>query len=142
VHGFPEVLKKALFGAFVGGSWDVPPKVHSVVEDTHDLDRALGRDPVHQEMASPTAAPRNVERAKACHDLVPGPGARYTGTVGELANRLNQGVPIDARLSRTKILGAPFKDVGKIDFCGGAQPNAPSSLGHAALFGRSGDDLL
>ena len=131
---FPEMLKKALFGALVGGRWDVAPKVHSVVEDTHDFDRALRRDPVHQEMASPTAAPRNVERAKACHDLVPGPRVRYIGTVGKLANRLNKGIPIDARLSRAKILGAPFEDVGKVDFCGSAETNVPSSLGHEALY--------
>jgi hypothetical protein len=81
-------------------------------------------------MASATAAPRNVERAKACHDLVPGHGARNIGTVGKLANRLNKGVPIDARLSRAKILGGPFEDVGKVDFRGSAETNAPSPLDH------------
>jgi hypothetical protein len=39
----------------------VAPKVHSVVEDARDFDRAVRRGPVHQEMASTTAAPRNVE---------------------------------------------------------------------------------
>jgi hypothetical protein len=128
------MLKNALFGALVEGRWDVAPKVHSVVEYTYDFDRAIRRDPVHQEMASLTAAPRNVERAKARHDLVSGPGARYIWTAGKLANRLNKGVPIGARLARAKILGAPFEDVGKVDFCGSAETNAPSSLGHEALY--------
>ena len=106
------------------------PKVHSLVEDAHDFDRAVRRGPVHEEMASATAAPRNVERAKACYDLVPGLGARNIGTAGESTNRLNNGVPIDARMSRAKILGGPFEDVGKVDFRGGAEPNAPPPLDH------------
>lgn len=61
-----------LFGALVGGRWDVAPKVHSVVEDAHDFDRAVRRSPVHQEMASTTTPSRNKERAKACHDVVAG----------------------------------------------------------------------
>ena len=105
-------------------------KVHSVVEDARDFDRAVWRDPVHQKMAFATAAPRNVERAKACHDLVPGPGARNIGTVGKLANRLNEGIPIDPRLSRAKILCGPLEDVGKVDFRGRAETNAPSQFGH------------
>jgi hypothetical protein len=112
----------------------VAAKVRSVVEDAHDFDRAVGRSPVHQKMASATAAPRNVERAKACHDLVTGPGACNIGTVDKLANRLNKGVPIDARLSRAKILGGPFEDVGKVDFRRGAETNAPSRLGHDGLY--------
>jgi len=128
----------ALFGALAGGRWDVASKVHSVVEDAHDFDRAVRRSPVHQEMASATAAPRNVERAKACHDLVPGPGARYIGAAGKFANRLNKSVPIDARLSRAKILRSPFEDVGKVDFCGCAEANAPSPLGHECSIRRFG----
>ncbi|MGA7803661.1 hypothetical protein [Bradyrhizobium sp.] len=136
------MLQKALFDALVWNRWDVAPKVHSVVEAAHDFDRALRRDPVHQEMASPTAAPRNAERAKACHDLVAGLGARNIRTVGKFANRLNKGVPIDARLSRAKILRGPFEDVGKVDFRSSAETNAPSLLGHRGLFAGSGDELL
>ena len=106
------------------------PKVHSIVEDTHDFDRALRCDPVHQEMASATAAPRNVERAKTRHDLVSGLGACNIGTVSKIANRLNERVPIDPRLSRAKILGGPFEDVRKVEFCGSAETNAPSPLSH------------
>ena len=114
------------------------PKVHFVVEDAHDFDRAVGRSPVHQKMASATAAPRKVERAKACHDLVPGPGARYIGTVGKLANRPNKGVAIDARLSRAKILCGPLEDVGKVDFRGSAETNAPFPPGHDSSIRRFG----
>jgi len=128
----------ALFGALVGVRRDVASEIHSVVEDSHDFDRAVRRDPVHQEMAPPTATPRNVERAKAWHDLVPGLGARYIGTVSKFANRLNKGVPIDARLSRAKILSGPFEDVGKVDFRGSAETNAPSLVGHEASIRRFG----
>jgi hypothetical protein len=89
-------------------------------------------------MASSTAAPRNVERAKAYHDLVPSHGARDIGTVGKLTNRLNKGVPIDARLSRAKILRGPFEDVGKVDFRGSAETNAPSPLDHDGSIRRFG----
>lgn len=135
---FPAVLQKALFGALVGGRLDVAPKVHSVVEDAHDFDRAFRRDPVHQEMAPPTAAPRNVECAKAAHDLVPRLGARNIGTVGKLADHLKKGVPIDTRLSCAKILSGPFEDVGKVDFCSSAETNAPSPLGHEGSIRRFG----
>jgi hypothetical protein len=108
------------------------------MEDSHDFDRAVRRGPVHQEMASATTAPRNVERAKACHYLVPGPGARNIGTVSKLTDRPNKSVPIDARLSRAKILGSPFEDVGKVDFRGSAQTNAPSPLGHDSTIRRFG----
>jgi hypothetical protein len=73
---------------------------------------------------------RAMECAKACHDFVPGPGARNIGTGSKLANRLNKGVPIDARLSRAKFLGGPFEDVGEVDFRSSAETNAPSPLGH------------
>jgi hypothetical protein len=80
---------------------------------------------------TPTTTPsRKVERAKTCHDLVSGLGAYSVGTVGEFDNRLDERVPIDARLSRAKILSSPFKDIGKVDFCGTAETNAPSPLGH------------
>jgi hypothetical protein len=121
---------EALFGAFVGDRWNVALKVHSVVEDPHDFDRAVWRCPVHQEVTSAKAPSRNVERAKACHDLVPSLGAYDVGAVGELANRLNERVPIDARLSRAKILGRPFEDIGEVDFCGSTETNPPPPLSH------------
>jgi hypothetical protein len=46
---------------------DVAPKVHSVVADAHDFDRPVRRGPVHQEMASATAALRDVRSTDAAH---------------------------------------------------------------------------
>jgi hypothetical protein len=108
------------------------------VEDTHNFDRAVRRGPVHQERASAAAAPLNVDGAKACLDLVPGRGAHDVGTVGKLANRLNKGVSIDACLSRAKILGDPLEDIGKVNFRGSAETNAPSPLGHDGSIRRFG----
>jgi hypothetical protein len=108
----------------------VEPKVHSVVEDPHDFDRAVWRCPIHQEVTSATTPSRNVERAKTCDDLIPGLGTYDIGAVGEFTNRLNERVPIETRLSRAKILGSPFEDVGKVDFCDSAETNPPSALGH------------
>ncbi len=73
---------------------------------------------------------RNVERAKTRHDLVSGPGAYGIGTVGKFANRLNERVAIDARLSRAEILSGPFQDVRKVDFCSSAETDAPTLPGH------------
>ena len=120
----------ALFGFLSAGQWNVTLKVHSVVEDAYAFDRAVWHYPVHQEVASTTTLPRNVERPKTWYNLVSGLGARDIGTVGKFANRLNDGVAVDTRLSRAKILSGPFEDVGKVDFCGSAQTNAPSPLGH------------
>lgn len=81
------ILLGALFGALVGGKWNVPLKVHSVVEDAHDIDRASWGDAVHQEVPSTPTVSRNVQRAKTRHDLVSGFGAHNIGTAGEFANR-------------------------------------------------------
>lgn len=128
----------ALFGALVGGRWNMAPKVHPVVEDAHDFDRAVRRGPVHQEMASAAARPRNVECAKARHDLVPSARARNMGTFGKLANRRHKDVAIGARLSRAKVFSGPSDDVGKVDFRSSAETNAPSPLGHRGFIRRFG----
>jgi hypothetical protein len=110
-------------------------KVHSVVQDAHDFDRAVWRGPVHQEMASATTAPRNVDVAKARHDAW---SPATFGLVGELANRLNEGVLIDASLLRAKILGGSSEDVGKVDFRRSAETNAPSPIRHSGSIRRFG----
>jgi len=85
----------ALFGFLSAGQWNVTLKVHSVVEDAYDFDRAVWRYRVHQEVASTGTVPRNVERPKTRYDLVSRLGTRDIGTVGKFADRLNDGVPVD-----------------------------------------------
>ena len=82
--------------------------------------------------------PGDVEGAKAWHDLVPGSGASDLGTLGKFADRLKKRVPIDARLSYAEILGGPSENVGKVEFCGSAEANAPSPLGHERSIRRFG----
>ena len=108
-------------------------KIHSLVQDSYDFDRHSWSHPVHQEVTSATTLSRNVERAKTCNDLIPSLGACDIRTIGKLTNRLNERDPIVSRLSRAKILGSPFQDVGKVDFCGGAETNPPSALGHESI---------
>ena len=89
-------------------------------------------------MASTTTVPRNVERPKTRYDLVSCLGTRDIGTVGKFANRLNDGVAVDTRLSRAKILSGPFEDIRKVEFRGGAEPDTPFPLDHEGrLFGCS-----
>jgi len=95
-------------------------KVHSVVEDAYDLDRSLWCDSVHQEVTSATTVSRDVERAKTRHDLVSSFRARDIGAVGKFADRLDKRVSIGTRLPSAKILGCPFEDICKVEFCGGA----------------------
>ena len=98
---------------------------------TSDIQRAF-----HEEVTSTATVPRNVERSKTGHDLVAGLRARNIGTVGKLADRQNERVAINTRLSRAKILGGPFEDVGEVEFGGGAEADAPSLLGHAGSIRR------
>jgi hypothetical protein len=114
------ILHGTLFGALVWDKWNVTLKVHSVVEDAYDFDRTSLADPVHQEVASTTTVSRNMQCAKTRHDLVSSPRANNIGTVGEFANRLNDRVPIDTRLSRAEILSGPFEDIRKVEFCSSA----------------------
>jgi hypothetical protein len=108
----------------------VAPKIHAVVQDADDFDRAPCPDPVHQEVSSATAMARNVERAEACHDLVSGLETRNIGTGSKFANRLNNGVAVHSGLPRAKILSRPFQDICKIELCGSAETNPPSALDH------------
>jgi hypothetical protein len=78
------------------------------------FDRAVWRYSVHQEVASTTTLPRNVERPKTRYDLVSGLGAGDIGTVGKFADRLNHDVAVDTRLSRAKILSGPFEDIREV----------------------------
>jgi hypothetical protein len=75
-------------------------------------------------------------------DLVSGFGARNLRAIGEFANRLNQHVPINARLSRPEIVSGPFQNIRKVDFSGSTEADAPLLPGHTALFDCPGDDLL
>ena len=105
-------------------------KIHCVVQDADDFDRRLGRYPVHEEVTSATSVSRNVERAQTRHDLISGLGAHDVGTFGKLADRLNERVAINSRLSGAEILGGPFEDIGKIELRGGAETNTPRLPGH------------
>jgi hypothetical protein len=105
-------------------------KVHPVVQYSYDFDRCFWRHPVHQEVTSAPTVPRNVDRAKTWHDLISSFGARNIGTFCKFANRLNERVLIDTRLSRAKILSGPFDNIRKVEFCGSAEADAPSPLGH------------
>ena len=105
-------------------------KVHSVVQDSHDFDRGLWSHPVHQEVTAAPSVSCNMDRPKTWRDLISSLGARNIGAFGKFANRLNERLLIDTRLSRAKIFGGPFDDIRKVEFCGGAEANAPSQLGH------------
>jgi len=114
----------------VGGKWKVMLKVHSVVQDSHDFDRCFWGHPVHQEVTSASTVSCNVDRAETWRDLVSSLGARNIGTFGKFANRLNERLLIDTRLSCAKIFGGPFDDIREVEFCGGAEANAPFPLSH------------
>jgi hypothetical protein len=109
-------------------------KVHSIVQDAHDFDRAVWRPTVHQEVTSAATAPCDVQRAKTGQDLFAGLGARNIGTIGKLANGLNERVAIDARLPHAKTLSGPSDDVREVDLGGGAETDAPSPLGHRKVY--------
>jgi hypothetical protein len=114
--------ERALFG-------NVALNVHSVVEDAYDFDRASWSDSVHQEVAATTTVPRNMQRTKTPHDL-PGPGSHNIRTAGRFANRLNECVPIDTRLSGAKIFGRALENIRKVKFGSGTETDTPSPLGH------------
>lgn len=127
-----------LFATLVGGRWNVALKVHAVVQDTDDLDRPFGCNLVHQEVTSATSMSCDVERAKAPHDLVAGPGPRNVRTVQKIGDRPNECVPIGSRLSRAEILSGPFQDIRKIELRGCAETNAPFLPGHGTTIPKFG----
>jgi hypothetical protein len=70
--------RRAPFGFLSGGQWNVALKVHSVVEDAYDFDRAVWRYSIHQDLACTATLPRNVERPMTRYDLVSSLRARDT----------------------------------------------------------------
>jgi hypothetical protein len=81
------------------GQWNVALKVHSVVEDAYDFDRAVWGYSVYQEVSSTTTPPRNVERPKTRYDLVSGLGARVA-----ISNRRLVALVTRASLSSGRII--------------------------------------
>jgi hypothetical protein len=112
---------------------------HSIVQDTSDFDRSLCRYPIHKEVPSAPAMSSNVEGTEASRDLVPGFGPGNVGTVGKLADRQKQRVPIESRLTRAETLNCPPDDVGEIELRGGTKPNAPIPLGHEASYSAAAE---
>jgi hypothetical protein len=88
--------------------WTVALDVHSVVQDPTDFDNSSGSCPVQKKVTSAMAVPRDVERTKTLHDLVPGLGPGNLGTIGQFANGANERIPIAQRLPRAEILSGPF----------------------------------
>src|SRR6185436_8660652 len=110
-------LHRALFGILVGSECKVTLKIHPLVQDSYDFDRCFWGHPVHQEVTPAPTAARDVNRAKAWHDLVSSFGAQNIRTFGKFANHPNERLLIDARLSRAKIFSGPFDDIRKVNFC-------------------------
>jgi hypothetical protein len=113
----------------------VAPNVHPIVQDAYDFDRPVRRCAVDQEVTT-TTAPRDMESTKTGRNFVAALGARNIGTLGKLANGLNERVAIDARLPGAKILSGPFDDIREVEFRGRAETDAPSPLGHSGFIRR------
>ena len=128
----------AALSAFVlvQGNWSLALKVHPVVQDAHDFDRALRRRAVHQDVTSATTAARDVQRTETGQNLVSGPRACKVRTIGKLANRPDERIAVDARLPRAEFLRGPFDDVREVELSGSAETDAPSLLGHAGFIRR------
>ena len=89
-----------------------------------------------------TTPSRNVERTELPHDLIPGLGAGNFGTVGKLADCLDEGIPIEASLPASEILCRPSENICEIELSGDTKTDAPFWLGHEGLFDSAGNDLL
>ena len=109
-------------------------KVHPVVQDAHDFDRALRRRAVHQDVTSAATATRDVQRTETGQNLVSGLRARNVRTIGKLADGPNERVAVNARLPRAKFLSGPFDDVREVELSGAAETDAPSLLWSRGLY--------
>jgi hypothetical protein len=85
------------------------------VQDTADFNDPPVDDPIQEEVASTPAVQGNMESAKARPDLAARLRSGYIGTIRKFADRPNQRVPINPRLSRAEILGCPLEDVCEIE---------------------------
>ncbi len=97
---------------------------------------AQRRRAVHQDVTSATTVARDVQRTETGQNLVSDLRARNVRTIRKLADGPNERVTINARLPRAKFLSGPFDDVREVEFCGAAETDAPSLLGHADFIRR------
>jgi hypothetical protein len=111
----------------------VTPQIHLVVQDTTDFDDPAFDSPIQEEVTSRPTMPGNMECAEARHDLVARFRSRDVGTVGKLADRPNECVPIDPGLPRAEILSCPLQNVCEIEFGDSAKANAPPSFAHEMI---------
>ncbi len=132
--GHPAPLPKPLIDAVVFGRRKVALQIHAVVQNAHDLDDASCGYPVQKQVPSATAVSGNMKRAETSRNLVPAPGPGNVGTVGKLADGLEQYIPIKSRLVRSEILSASSDEICEIELRGGAEPNAPVALDHEAPY--------
>ena len=128
----------AALSAFVlvQGNWSLALKVHPVVQDAHDFDRALRRRAVHQDVASATTAARDVQRTETGRISSRALEPVTIRTIGKFANGPDERIAVDARLPRAEFLSGPFDDVREVELSGSAETDAPSLLGHAGFIRR------
>ena len=106
---------------------------HLIVQDTADFNDPTFDDAVEEEVTSTPTVPCNMERAEATHNLVARFRSGYIGAVRQLADSLQQRIPVDCSLPRPEILSGPPKDVCEIDFSDSGEANAPLR-GHEVSF--------
>ena len=104
-------------------------QVHPIMQDAHDFNRAILLDAIHQEVASATPLSGYAECAQPRKEIIPRPGARNIGAVGEFANRLNDHALIDARLPFAEFSVVHLRMFAKSSSAT-AKANAPFAVGH------------
>ena len=92
----------------------MPADVHRVVQNPHDVDRALARRAIEDEMSSSSALPCNMERAQAGLDVIPRAAIGRKRIIGQCNERADERLAIDRCLSSPELLGGPLKDSHKV----------------------------
>ncbi len=88
----------------------MPSDVHRVVQNPQDVDRALARRAIEDEMSSSSAVTCNMERTQAGLDVLPRVAIGRKRIIGQCDERADECLAIDRCLSSPELLGRPLKD--------------------------------
>src|SRR5271157_359671 len=103
-------------------------QLHSVVENSYNLDHVAMRGPVHDEMPPASALARNVKGSKIGQDFVTSGASKHIWAVTERGKRLKNRGSVDVSLSRAESVSCIFQDAGEIFLGLSTKANPPARL--------------
>ena len=104
----------------------MPRQLHSIVENSNNLDHVAARGAVHDEMPSAAALAGDMERPKVRQNFITSDAPQHVGAVAERAESFKKRVSVNVGLTGAESLSGIFQDAGEIFLCLNTKANPPA----------------